>query len=99
MGNLANLQYLSLSYNELTGAIPPELGNLTNLTTLDLTVNQLTGEIPPELGNLANLTALALYDNPLSGVRYRQSWATWLTCSILAPREKSVERGDTARVG
>ncbi len=50
--------YFYLSYNELTGSIPPEIGNLTNLTTLILYDNQLTGEIPSEIGNLTNLTTL-----------------------------------------
>ena len=52
MGSLTTLKYLSLSVNQLTGAIPAELGNLTNLKWLSLYDNQLTGEIPAELGNL-----------------------------------------------
>ncbi|NJL06697.1 MAG: Two component regulator three Y domain protein, partial [Chloroflexaceae bacterium] len=40
---------LSLSFNELTGSIPPELGSLANLQDLDLSENQLSGSIPPEL--------------------------------------------------
>ncbi|MDE2754214.1 MAG: Ig-like domain-containing protein, partial [Gemmatimonadota bacterium] len=35
---------LDLSYNDLTGKIPPELGNLERLEELGLTSNQLTGE-------------------------------------------------------
>ena len=67
MGNLANLEGLSLGRNQLSGEIPPELGNLANLTSLGLTKNNLSGEIPPELGSLANLTALYLSKNNLSG--------------------------------
>ena len=59
LGNLVNLQSLSLANNQLTGEIPPELGNLVNLQSLSLANNQLTGEIPPELGNLVNLDSLA----------------------------------------
>ena len=58
---------LDLSYNDLTGEIPPELGGLSNLTSLTLGGNQLTGEIPPELGRLSNLTGLWLSNNQLTG--------------------------------
>ena len=61
------VQTLDLSYNDLTGSIPPELGNLTNLKWLDLSYNDLTGSIPPELGNLTNLEGLDLGENQLSG--------------------------------
>jgi len=67
IGNLTNLTYLSLNYNQLTGEIPSEIGNLTSLTTLSLYVNQLTGEIPPEIGQLTNLERLWLNDNQLTG--------------------------------
>ena len=67
MGNLANLERLSLWINQLSGEIPPELGNLANLETLNLGWNQLRGEIPPELGDLANLKWLYLNHNRLSG--------------------------------
>ena len=58
---------LDLSYNQLSGEIPPELGNLANLQYLGLRGNQLSGEIPPWLGNLANLQYLYLSVNQLSG--------------------------------
>ena len=59
---------LSLSGNDLSGTIPPELGNLVNLRELDLSDNGLSGTIPPELGNLVNLELLDLSGNMLSGV-------------------------------
>ena len=58
---------LDLSYNQLTGPIPPGIGNLTNLDGLDLRRNQLTGPIPPEIGNLTNLVDLDLTYNWLTG--------------------------------
>ena len=58
---------LSLSENELSGEIPPELGNLANLQWLLLWGNRLSGEIPTELGNLTNLQGLSLARNELSG--------------------------------
>ena len=45
VGNLANLTFLNLEYNELT-ALPSEIGNLTSLTHLYLGHNQLT-DLPP----------------------------------------------------
>ena len=62
-----HVQWLDLSHNQLSGAIPACLGNLANLTLLDLSFNQLSGAIPPELGNLVSLGALHLGYNQLSG--------------------------------
>ena len=67
LGNLSNLERLSLWLNGLTGTIPPELGKLANLKVLRLGNNRLTGVIPPELGRLANLERLDLSDNALTG--------------------------------
>ena len=65
---MTRLQFLTLSNNELSGPIPPELGQLTRLETLQLGWNQFTGPIPAELGQL---TALRIYldlaGNQLSG--------------------------------
>ena len=58
---------LELSYNGLTGEIPPELGDLSDLLSLELSYNSLTGEVPPELGDLSNLRHLYLSDNSLTG--------------------------------
>lgn len=58
---------LSLSENNLSGSIPPELGKLTKLEWLDLADNRLQGPIPPELGNLTNLESLFLSNNRLRG--------------------------------
>ena len=67
LGNLTNLQYMSLWENQLTGPIPPELGQLTKLYSLGLGHNQLTGEIPPELGQLTGLEDLSFAVNQLTG--------------------------------
>ena len=55
---------LDLSYNGLTGSLPPELGNLSKMTWLDLRDNQLTGPLPTELGALTSLVGLSLDGNP-----------------------------------
>jgi hypothetical protein len=62
-----NVTDLSLSDNNLSGSIPPELGSLTNLGSLCLDSNQLNGSIPPQLGGLNNLETLFLHFNQLNG--------------------------------
>ena len=58
---------MSLSYNELTGPIPPELGQLPQLEFLEISHNRLTGPIPSELGQLTRLLSLNLFNNELTG--------------------------------
>jgi hypothetical protein len=67
LGTLNALQYLHLSENQLTGAIPSELGNLSALIALYLAENELTDIIPPELGNLSTIQYLRVEDNQLTG--------------------------------
>ena len=65
--SIEDTERLDLSYNQLTGSIPPEMGNLINLTLLGLTDNQLTGSISSELSNMTNLSSLYLSQNQLTG--------------------------------
>lgn len=58
---------ITLSYNQLTGPLPPALGNLSHLRVAQLGANQLHGPIPAELGNLSELGTLYLWDNLLTG--------------------------------
>lgn len=59
---------INLTYNNLTGSIPPELANLTNLKKLYLDSNLLGGSIPPELGDLSKLEILFLgFNDNFSG--------------------------------
>jgi Leucine-rich repeat (LRR) protein len=44
LGNLVNLQFLALNYNQFSGSIPSSLGNLVNLQILALNSNQLSGQ-------------------------------------------------------
>ena len=65
--SLTLLQTLTLTRNQLTGDIPPELGKLTKLQYLILNKNQLRGRIPSGFGNLTDLLWLYLDDNQLTG--------------------------------
>ncbi|PRQ58093.1 putative protein kinase RLK-Pelle-LRR-XII-1 family [Rosa chinensis] len=67
LGNLANLQILSLASNYFTGSIPTYIGRLSRLGRLYLHNNQLSGSIPSSLGNLTLLIMLQLQENNLEG--------------------------------
>ncbi len=59
---------LSLTYNRISGWIPPELGSLKHLEWLSLGgFSDLAGAIPAALGDLANLRSLSLFDTDLEG--------------------------------
>ena len=65
LGDLANLQTLSLQSNLLDGRIPSGLSNLKRLNVLNLSENYLSGRIPGKLQNLVdNLKTLKLAYNP-----------------------------------
>jgi internalin A len=64
VGQLSQLQWLSLSDNELT-ELPESLGQLTQLHELHLDNNQLTTS-PESLGQLMRLQVLFLDDNELT---------------------------------
>ena len=51
---------ISLTNNNLTGRLPPEIGQLKRLVGLSLFGNRISGSIPPELGNLSKLRSLNL---------------------------------------
>ncbi|EEF31374.1 ATP binding protein, putative [Ricinus communis] len=68
LGNLTELQSLSLRFNALSGPIPADIGNLASLRNLYLQGNLFSGEIPEFLFNLQNLIRLNLAHNKFSGV-------------------------------
>ncbi|KAK8546575.1 hypothetical protein V6N13_067782 [Hibiscus sabdariffa] len=67
IGNLTQLQTLSLRFNALSGPIPSDFPKLTSLRNLYLQGNGFSGEIPQFLFTLQNLVRLNLADNNFSG--------------------------------
>ncbi|GAA0149038.1 hypothetical protein LIER_08311 [Lithospermum erythrorhizon] len=62
----ASLQFLSLSWNRLTGRVDQVLSRLNRLDYLDLSLNQFTGSIPSELFSF-KLSNLQLQRNSFTG--------------------------------
>ncbi|XP_077236044.1 putative inactive receptor kinase At1g48480 [Tasmannia lanceolata] len=67
VGNLTQLQTLSLRFNALTGQIPSDLSLCTDLRNLYLQGNKFSGEIPAVIFGLENLVRLNLAENNFSG--------------------------------
>jgi hypothetical protein len=67
LGNLTELEFLSLRRNYLVGAIPGTLGNLSHVWLFNMYGNELTGSIPSELGKLTSVQWFNLAYNQLSG--------------------------------
>ncbi|XP_057797606.1 receptor kinase-like protein Xa21 [Salvia miltiorrhiza] len=67
MCDLQSLSELSLSGNQMSGAIPKCLGNVTSLSHLFLNSNMFTSTIPSSLWSLNDLLTLHLSANSLTG--------------------------------
>ena len=52
LGDLGNLTYLDLSWNEIGGEIPTQIGRIANVQVVNLAHNSIVGVLPSELGNL-----------------------------------------------
>ncbi|CAN6172829.1 unnamed protein product [Urochloa humidicola] len=66
--NCTSLKELGVSWNEITGTVPPLIGRLSpGLRQLHLEYNKISGPIPANLTDLANLTTLNLSHNLLNG--------------------------------
>ncbi|XP_020586092.1 probable inactive receptor kinase At1g48480 [Phalaenopsis equestris] len=68
LGNLSNLQTLSLRFNALSGPLPSDLASCKQLRNLYLQENRFSGEIPVFLFSLSSLVRLNLANNNFSGV-------------------------------
>ncbi|XP_021991103.1 receptor-like protein 7 [Helianthus annuus] len=67
LGNLTNLNFVSMAGNFIFGHIPSSFMNLTQLTLLDLRINQLQGQISSSFSNFKSLENLNLGHNNFSG--------------------------------
>ncbi|KAL0744605.1 hypothetical protein Bca4012_086118 [Brassica carinata] len=67
IGDLTELQTLSLRFNSLSGPIPPDFSNLVRLRYLYLQGNGFSGEIPEFLFTLPSIIRINLGENKLSG--------------------------------
>ncbi|KAL1174378.1 hypothetical protein V6Z11_A04G007400, partial [Gossypium hirsutum] len=67
LGNLLQLTYLDLSWNQLSGEVPLSILSLTQLQHLRIAENSLKGPIPDEKAAFPNLISLDLSNNLLNG--------------------------------
>ncbi|KAI0523293.1 hypothetical protein KFK09_005688 [Dendrobium nobile] len=67
LGNLSDLQTLSLRFNALSSPLPSDLSRCTQLRNLYLHGNRFSGDIPEFLPSLTALVHLNLADNSFSG--------------------------------
>jgi len=67
IGDLTELQKLSVTGRGLHGPIPAHWGNLGRLESLWLTGRKISGPLPPELGNLRQLRFLDIRGTQLVG--------------------------------
>ncbi|KAJ1266403.1 hypothetical protein BS78_08G148400, partial [Paspalum vaginatum] len=61
------LQRLQISYNNITGFIPPSLANITTLSMLSCVTNIIQGNIPSEFAKLPDLRLLYVAGNNFTG--------------------------------
>ncbi|KAG2564935.1 hypothetical protein PVAP13_7NG108567 [Panicum virgatum] len=67
IGNLSNLQSLTVYQNNLSSFIPNSLWHLENLIELNLSHNSLSGMLLPDIGSVQALVYMDLSTNHLSG--------------------------------
>lgn len=66
-GQMAQLQHLDLSFNQLTGPPPPFLFNLPNITYLNLASNTMSGSLQNHLSCSTKLGYVDISNNKLTG--------------------------------
>ncbi|XVF65437.1 hypothetical protein PTKIN_Ptkin09bG0249000 [Pterospermum kingtungense] len=91
---LQKLQYLkvlSLSHNNFSGSISPELGLITSLQRLNLSHNSLSGPIPSSFSHMNSIRFLDLSGNFLSGSLPDDLFQTCSSLRYLSLAENSLE--------
>ncbi|XP_060187625.1 probable LRR receptor-like serine/threonine-protein kinase At3g47570 [Lycium barbarum] len=67
-GNIvSNLEFLGISWNQISGQIPSNICQLTKLNVLSISFNNITGEIHKNIGCLSKLEELYIGDNLIKG--------------------------------
>ncbi|KAI8466186.1 MAG: hypothetical protein J3K34DRAFT_434556 [Monoraphidium minutum] len=61
------LEELDLSYNRLTGTLPPELAQLPLLSEIKIEYNSVVGTIPPEVGSAPRMRRFQVEHNRMTG--------------------------------
>ncbi|WP_244307341.1 leucine-rich repeat domain-containing protein [Flavobacterium fluviatile] len=67
IGNLQNLETLSLFNNQLEGVLPDSVYDISTLKILLLNNNKLSGHLSPKIGNFNSLENLSLFYNNFEG--------------------------------
>ncbi|KAK4720947.1 hypothetical protein R3W88_011180 [Solanum pinnatisectum] len=67
-GNIAsNLQFISISRNQISGCIPSNICQITEFQALSISFNNITGDIPRNVGCLSKLEVFYISDNAIKG--------------------------------
>ena len=61
------VKVLALSFNNMSGALPPSVAQLQRLQDLDVEHNHLSGRVPSEIGSMRALVQLGLGGNRFTG--------------------------------
>jgi len=62
-----HVESLSLSNNNLEGALPKEIGDLIGLISVDFGLNKLSGDLPSSFFTLGKMYAMSLKENQFTG--------------------------------
>ncbi|XP_050288033.1 probable LRR receptor-like serine/threonine-protein kinase At1g56140 isoform X2 [Quercus robur] len=90
LGNLKELNMLSLASNNFSGTLPPELGNLVKLEQIYVDSSGLGGEIPSTFANLQNMRIMRVSDSPFTG-RIPDFIGNWTKLTALRIQGNSFE--------
>ncbi|MCD7470975.1 hypothetical protein HAX54_011232 [Datura stramonium] len=67
ISQMANLKFLHLNHNKLSGSLSDMFGKLTKLTEMDLSYNSISGSLPQSLKSLSSLRKLHIQNNQFTG--------------------------------